>query len=126
MRGLSVDHAALGLVKVEPFTNVSLEFALFPVIPDSDFLLCFPDFSFLIVVTDSQLAFTFNAWWDVSLLGPATSREQMTHPTGLKPPLRFPSLLNYFVVQVCILLLFSFSNLAFPSTDFTELVSILR
>ena len=62
MRGLSVDHAALGLVKVEPFTTVSLEFALFPVIPDSDFLLCFLDFSFLIVVTVGQLeiAFTFN------------------------------------------------------------------
>ena len=39
MRGLSVDHAALGLVKVEPFSDVSLEFALFLVIPDSDFVL---------------------------------------------------------------------------------------
>ena len=57
-----MDHAALSLVKVEPFTNVSLEFALFPVIPDSDFLLCFPDFSFLIVVTVGQLAFASNTW----------------------------------------------------------------
>ena len=35
MRGLSVDHAALGLVSVEPFTDVSLESTLFLVIPDS-------------------------------------------------------------------------------------------
>ena len=122
-----MDHAALGLVKVEPFTNVSLEFALFPVIPDSDFLLGFRDFLFLIVVTVGQLEhLPLTRGGDVSLLGPATSREQMTHPTGLKPPLWFPSLPNYFVMQVCILLLFSFSNLAFPSTGFTELVSILR